>query len=251
MIRRLVVSTALTAITALVALPLSAQDKAPSKWADTIAAEIEKAEIAGDSAKLDAAVALASRVAVAYPNDGLILHYQGYALYRQGLLRQQHQDASPIFERAYDVLTKSLGERILPETHILLSSIDGQLIAKNPTRAMELGIASQSATNAALRGGPANPRVWLIRGQGAMFTPSEYGGGLDVAKEYLERAVELFASDAPKQGEPAWGKAEAYAWLGEVYQKKGDRTKAGEMYKKALDVSPNYRYATLLAATLK
>jgi tetratricopeptide (TPR) repeat protein len=248
MIHRLLPSSALVA---LIALPLSAQGNAPPKWADTLAAEIEKAEIAGDSAKLDAAVALASRVAIAYPNDGLILHYQGYALYRQALLWQQHQDATPIFQRAYEVLSKSLGNRILPETHILLSSIDGQLIAKDPTRAMELGIASQSSTNAALRSGPANPRVWLIRGQGAMFTPSEYGGGLDVAGDYLKRAVELFASDAPKPGEPAWGKAEALAWLGEVYQKKGDRTKAAELYKKALDVSPNYRYATLLAATLK
>ena len=248
MIRRLILSAGFTA---LAALRLQSQGNAPPKWADTIAAEIEKAEVAGDSAKLDAAVALASRVAIAYPNDGLILHYQGYALYRQGLLWQQHQDATPIFERAHEVLTKSLSNRILPETHILLSSIDGQLIAKDPGRAMELGMASQSSTNAALRNGPANPRVWLMRGQAAMFTPSEYGGGLDVAEEYLKRAIELFASDAPKPGEPAWGKAEAYAWLGEVYQKKGDRTKAAEMYKKALDVSPNYRYATLLAATLK
>jgi tetratricopeptide (TPR) repeat protein len=74
---------------------------------------------------------------------------------------------------------------------------------------------------------------------------------LDVAEEYLKRSVELFASDAPKAGEPAWGKAEAFAWLGQVYEKKGDKTKAAEMYKKAIDVSPNYRYAQLLAATLK
>ncbi len=248
MIRRFIAASGLIA---LATPPLSAQGNAPPKWADTIAAEIEKAEIASDSAGLAAAVALASRVAMAYPNDGLILHYQGYALYRQGLLWQQHQDATAIFERASEVLSKSLGNRILPETHILLSSIDGQLIAKDPTRAMELGIASQSSTNAALRNGPANPRVWLVRGQGAMFTPSEYGGGLDVAEEYLKRSIELFASDAPKPGEPAWGKAEACTWLGEVYQKKGDRTKAAEMYKKALDLSPNYQYARLLAATLK
>ena len=249
MIRRLILSTSLTA---LAALPLPAQGTiAPPKWADTIAAEIEKAQLASDSTRLAAAVALASRVAIAYPNDGLILHYQGYALYRQALFVAQSQDATPIFERAHDILSKSLNNRILPETHILMSSIDGQLIGRNPGRAMELGMQSQSSTNAALRSGPANPRVWLIRGQGAIFTPSEYGGGLDAAEEYLKRSVDLFATDSPKPGEPAWGKAEAFAWLGQVYEKKGDKTKAAEMYKKAIDASPNYRYAQRLAAALK
>jgi tetratricopeptide (TPR) repeat protein len=250
MIRRLILSTNLTV---LAALPLPAQvgGNAPPKWADTVATEIEKAQLANDSSRLAAAVALASRVAIAYPNDGLILHYQGYALYRQALFVQQTGDPAALFDRAHDILSKSLDRRILPETHILLSSIDGQLIGRNPGRAMELGMQSQASTNAAIRSGPANPRVWLIRGQGAMFTPPEYGGGLDVAEEYLKRSIEFFASDSPKSGEPAWGKAEAYAWLGQVYEKKGDKTKAAEMYKKALDVSPNYRYAMALASALK
>jgi tetratricopeptide (TPR) repeat protein len=248
MLRRLICSAGLTAL----AFPLAAQSgSAPPKWADTVSAAIEKAQLAGDTAGLAAAVALASRVAIAYPTDGLILHYQGYALYRQALLASQFGDATRTFERARDVLTKSLDYRVLPETHILLSAIDGQLIAKNPARAMELGMASQTSSNAAIRSGPANPRVWLIRGQGAMFTPSEYGGGLDVAKDFLERSIQYFASDAPKPGEPSWGRAEAYAWLGQVYEKQGDKTKAAELYKKALDVNPNYRYATVLSAALK
>jgi tetratricopeptide (TPR) repeat protein len=239
-------------LTSLAAVPLAAQQTiAPPKWADTVAAEIEKAQLANDSARIAAAVALASRVAIAYPNDGLILHYQGYALYRQALFVEQTGDPTPIFERAHGILSKSLDRRILPETHSLLSAIDGQMIGRNPGRAMELGMQSQSSTASALRSGPANPRVWLIRGQGAMFTPSEYGGGLDVAEEYLKHSVELFAADAPKPGEPAWGKAEAYAWLGQVYEKKGDKTKAAEMYRKAIDASPNYRYAQALAASLK
>ena len=224
---------------------------APPKWADTISTEIENAQITGDSARLAAAVALTSRVAIAYPKDALILHYQGYALYRQGLFRSRSADASPIFQEAYDALAKSIAIKPIPESHALMSSIDGQLIARSPMRAMELGMQSQSSANAALLGGPKNPRVWLLRGQGAIFTPPEYGGGLDIAEEYLKRSIELFASDTPKQGEPAWGKAEAFAWLGQVYEKKGDKAKAGEMYKKALDVSPNYGYAKFLSAALR
>ena len=224
---------------------------APAKWADTISTEIDNAQLTGDSAKLAAAVALASRVAIAYPKDALILHYQGYALYRQGLFRARNADASPVFQEAYDALAKSIAIKPIPESHALMSSIDGQLISRSPMRAMELGMQSQSSTNAALLSGPKNPRVWLLRGQGAIFTHPEYGGGLDVAEEYLKRSIELFATDAPKPGEPAWGKAEAFAWLGQVYEKKGDKAKAGEMYKKALEVSPNYGYAKFLSAALR
>jgi len=230
----------------------NAQGNAPAKWADTISAEIEKAQIAGDDTKLAAAVALAGRVATAYPTDGLMLHYQGYAIYRQGILKMgRGGDASAALEQARDILERSLKTRPLPETHVLLSSIDGQLIAKSPNRAMELGMASQASQTAALSLGPNNPRVWLLRGQGAIFTPPEYGGGLSAAEGQLKHAIELFAKDAPKRGEPSWGRAEAYAWLGQVYEKQGDKTKAASFYKQALDIAPNYGYARMLAGALK
>ena len=132
-----------------------------------------------------------------------------------------------------------------------MSAIDGQLIARDPSRGMELGIASQQSTTAALALGPTNPRVWLVRGQGSMFTPPEYGGGLKTAQEQLTRAVELFAKDAPKPGEPTWGKAEAYAWLGQVYEQLGDKVKAAEAYKTALSIAPDYGFAKGLAAALR
>lgn len=229
-----------------------AQANAPVKWADTLSSEIEKAQIAGDDAKLAAAVALASRVATAYPADGLILHYQGYALYRQAMLQLgRNADPSALLEQSRDILERSLKTRPLPETHMLLSSIDGQLIAKTPSRAMELGMTSSASQGAALSIGPKNPRVWLLRGQGAIFTPPEYGGGLPIAEEHLKHAIELFAKDAPKPGEPSWGKAEAYAWLGQVYERQGDKPKAAALYKQALDIAPNFAYAKILSSALK
>lgn len=247
--RVLLVAAAIVAVTSH---RVAAQDTAPSKWADTISAEIDRATLAGDAAKLDAAVALAARVAAAYPNDGLIQHYHGYALYRSGILQASNgANASAVFEQAATILERSLKTHPMPETHVLLSSIDGQLIAADPSRAMELGMASQASADAAISMGPSNPRVWLVRGQGAMFTPSEYGGGLDVAKSQLERAVQLFAKDAPKPGEPSWGKAEAYAWLGLVYERRGDKTRAASSYKQALAISPDYAYAKRLASALK
>jgi tetratricopeptide (TPR) repeat protein len=132
-----------------------------------------------------------------------------------------------------------------------MSSIDGQLIAKDPSRGMELGMAAQASTSAALTLGPTNPRVWLIRGQGAIYTPPEYGGGLDQAEQQLKRALEFFAKDAPKPGEPSWGKAEAHLWLGQVYEKKGNKAKAAEEYKAALAIAPDYAFAKMVSAALK
>jgi tetratricopeptide (TPR) repeat protein len=226
--------------------------QAPPKWGDTLNTEIERAQLSGDKAKIDAAVALASRVAAAYPNDGLILHYQGYALYRQAIVQTVNGgNGGALLVQSQAILERSLKNHPLPETQMLLASIDGQLIDKDPSRAMELGMDSQAASSAALTAGPNDPRVWLLRGQGAMFTPEEYGGGLSAAEDQLKHAVELFATDTPKAGEPNWGKAEAYLWLGQVYEKKGDKAKAAANYQRALELAPNYSYAKILAAGLK
>jgi tetratricopeptide (TPR) repeat protein len=247
------IRTRIVLAAALFVAGCSAQaQNAPAKWADTISTEIEKAQISGDPAKMGAARALAERVATAFPDDGLILHYHGFALYREAMaVMGRGGDPSASLERAYGIFEKSLKKRPLAETHVILSSIDGQLIAKDPSRAMELGMAAQASTSAALTAGPTNPRVWLIRGQGAIYTPPEYGGGLDQAEQMLKRSIEFFAKDAPKPGEPSWGKAVAHLWLGQVYEKQGNKAKAAEEYKAALAIAPDYMFAKTLAAALK
>jgi tetratricopeptide (TPR) repeat protein len=225
---------------------------APAKWPDTLRREIDKASLSGDPSQIAAARALADRVASAFPDDGLVLHYQAFAMYRQAVASGPvNAEGGALLERALVIFGRSLAKHPLAETHVLMSAIDGQLIGRDPSRAMELGIASQQSTTAALTMGPTNPRVWLVRGQGSIYTPPEYGGGLKPAQEQLTRAVELFAKDAPKPGEPNWGKAEAYAWLGQVYEQLGDKVKAAEAYKTALSIAPDYGFAKGLAAALK
>lgn len=225
---------------------------APPKWADTLRSEIDRASLTNDAAQLSAARALADRVASAFPDDGLILHYQAFVMYRQAIATSMsNADGGALLERARTIFERSLTKHPLAETHALISAIDGQMIARDPSRGMELGIASQQSMAAALTLGPTNPRVWLVRGQGAIYTPPEYGGGPKPAQEQLTRAIELFAKDAPKPGEPTWGKAEAYAWLGQAYEQLGDKAKAADAYKAALAIAPNYGFARGLAAALK
>lgn len=236
---------------AAAAAPANAQ-KAPSKWADTVAMELDRAVMSGDKAVMRNARALAERVATAFPEDGLILHYEGYALYREAtLLLQEKANAFPQLERAKSILEQSLETHPLPETHVIISSIDGQLIGADPSRAMELGIAAQAASGKAMMTGADNPRVWLIRGENAIYTPEEYGGGLSLAKDMLAKAITLFAKDAPKPGDPAWGKAEAHVWLGQVYSKMGDNAKAAAEYQTALSLAPSFKWAKELANAAK
>ena len=243
---------ACAAVLAIATTAAAPAQTAPAKWADTISSEIDKAYLSGDAAKMQAARALAERVAMAYPDDGLILHYEAFAIYREAApAMARGEDASSSLLRAQKILETSLKTKPLAESHALLSSIDGMLIGKDPSRGMELGMAAQGALTAALNLGPDNPRVWLIRGISAIYTPTEYGGGLDIAKQHLEHAVDLFAKDVPKPGEPSWGKAEAYVWLGQVYEKLNDKAKAAAAYKSALDIAPGFAWARALSAAVK
>jgi tetratricopeptide (TPR) repeat protein len=233
------------------AVPAAGQ-KAPAKWPDTLATEIDKAYLSGDSAKVAAARALAERVATAYPNDGLILHYEAFAVYREATLATGHgKDATAAYVRAKQLLEASLKTRPLAESNALLASIDGSLIAGDPSRAMELGMESQQRMGDALASSTSNPRVWLMRGINSLYTPAEYGGGVEPARQQLEHAVELFAKDAPKPGEPTWGRAEVHVWLGQVYEKANDKARAAAAYKAALDAAPGYSWARALSAALK
>ena len=101
-------------------------------------------------------------------------------------------------------------------------------------------LASQMSAAVAL--GPDNPRVWLLRGIGAMFTPSQFGGGISEAEKHLKKAAVLFESDNPVRPAPSWGKAEVYAWIGQVYQKQNKAADAVVAYNKALEIDPEMNW---------
>jgi tetratricopeptide (TPR) repeat protein len=220
--------------------------------ADSISAAIDRAYLSGDSARIHGARAEVERLATSFPNNGLLRHYLGFALYREATASARGgAKAASLLTRAKEALEESLKTYPLAETHALLASIDGQLIAGDPSRAMELGMASQVSMSAATRLGATNPRVWLLKGESAVFTPAEYGGGPTPTREHLMHAIELFGNDVPKPGEPRWGRAEVHIWLGQVYERLNDRSLAVAEYRKALEIAPDFNWAKALAAALK
>jgi tetratricopeptide (TPR) repeat protein len=153
-----------------------------------------------------------------------------------------HRGDTQTVEAAINALERSSAKKSIPETAALLARSLGALIAADPARGMELGMRTRELMGAALDEGPANPRVWLLSGISAMFTPPEYGGGIGPAEERMRRAIELFAKDRPVAPLPAWGHAEAYAWLGQMLQQQDNIAQARTAYNKALELEKDFSW---------
>lgn len=224
--------------------PVSAQLTGRDRWADSARIQIELANSRGDIQQLRASRALIERALTAFAGDPLLEHYAAYELYRESTLLMGRNGAKeavyrPLLEQADSLLEHSASRLQLPETYALRSAVLGQLIGSNPLRGMTLGPRSGKAMDRAMELGPNNPRVWLLSGIGAMFTPGMFGGGLDKAEEHLRKAVALFAADRPAAPLPAWGHAEAYIWLGQALHRKKQNEDARVAYAKALELEPD------------
>jgi tetratricopeptide (TPR) repeat protein len=216
-------------------------------WADSARGLIDAGVNTGRADALDPAIALLDRVLTEVPNDPVLLHYRGYALYRKAtLLQKQPREASAALDAANKSLEQSEKTLAWPETFALRAAVYGQMIgaSPNPIRAMRLGPKSDHEMALGVARGPSNPRVFLLRGVGAIFKPSMFGGGLDKAERDLKSALELFAADKPAPPAPSWGYAEAWAWLGQVYAKQNRLDDAHAAYDQALAIQPDYDWVT-------
>lgn len=221
------------------------QLEGPVLWADSARRAIETAYVEGDVDALVAARAIAERALARWPEDPLLLHYTGYAYYREATLRQGAggtDNVDALLDAAQESLEASAERHTLAETTALLSAVLGQKIGSNMIRGMTLGPRSGSLMDEAVRLGPENPRVWLMRGISAIFTPGMFGGGLDKAEDYLRQAIALFERDDPQPPAPAWGNGEAWLWLGQVFERRKDDVEALRAYRTALEIEPENQW---------
>ena len=214
----------------------------PSRWADSLAWEIDHALILGDYARLEAARVLAERAVAAFPQDAMILHQLATAVYRQASLSQDDGD---LLKRAEAVLERSAEMAPIPETYAMLAAVIGMQIGSSPIRGMTLGPKAQATMSRALELGPTNPRVWMAHGISALNTPRLFGGGTDRAIERLQKAVTYFEEEAGRDPTgPAWGHAEAYAWLGIAYTRDEQWDRAAAALDEALRLEPDFAWVS-------
>lgn len=222
---------------------LALQDLAPGELAGRLRAGVEEAVIAGDEEGLSEMVTLARRAVTAFPEHGLLHHYLGYTLYRLGTLRfdsDPNRALATLFE-SESALLRAIELGPIPESYALMSSVLGRQIVSDET-AMNLSMRARSQMDRALAAGPRNPRVKVLEGIRAFHTPSMYGGGYDIALDRFLAAAALFEEDEPAPPLPAWGHAEAYAWLGQTYAELKRPEEARAAYERALEIEPSYAW---------
>ncbi len=220
---------------------LAAQTLDPGELAERVRTGLEEAEITGDADALRQMVTLSRRAVTAFPEDALLNHFAGYALYSlAGRTMEADTDAShALLEEAESFLERSVEIEPIAESYALLASAIGMRI-DGPASAMTLGMRSGAAMSRARELGPDNPRVRLLEGMSAFHTPRMFGGGHEAALEHFLAAIELFAEDAPQPPLPAWGHVEAYAWLGQTHVALGQVEEARRAYERALELEPGY-----------
>jgi tetratricopeptide (TPR) repeat protein len=238
------------AIGLVVAPALGAQGlTGTAKWADSANREIEAANGAGDLARLDNISAVLDRVLTVTPNDPSLLYYRSLALWRTASINmgmKKNSEAKKMLDEADGLLDKANKKTPTAEALALHSSVLGQMIglSGNPLSGMTLGPKASGYLDRAKEMEPRNPRVWLISGMSAMFTPKMFGGGSDKAEKDLKKALELFASDNPTPPAPSWGRADVYVWLGQALQKEEKKEEARAAYQKALELQPGNQWVT-------
>ena len=211
------------------------------RWADSARMAIEAAFVRGRPEDVAEARRIAEHGLERFPNDALLRHYQGYGYFREGLLREG-ADARAVLEEAKDALERSLTQRELPESRAVLAAVFGNLIGSSVFRAVRFGRASASEMDRAVAVAPGNPRVWLLKGAGALYQPAIFGGGADKAEIALRKAIELFAGDHPAASMPAWGHAEVHGWLALALAKQGKLAEARAALAQGLAAEPGHSF---------
>ncbi|WP_185154348.1 lipopolysaccharide assembly protein LapB [Fulvivirga sp. M361] len=190
---------------------------------------------------------LVKRCETNYVNDSSLENLYQLALAQHGLLNASLIDQDEDLFDAYLETTKDNLEKLISSEHepgnsrALLSSIYGMEMSYSSWKGMFLGAKSSKNMEKALKIAPNSPMVWQIRGISKLFTPSMFGGDKQEALTALKKAIELYEGASPLP-QSNWRYIDAYAWLGQCYQKLEKTEEARSTYHKALVLEPDFNW---------
>lgn len=216
--------------------------------ADSVEKRIQTAYIDGDVSAANSATAFAERAASAHPDDPLLRHYHGYALFREATVRRhfgESENLETLLNQADQILERAAAsDHALPEDRAVRALVLLQKIGQNPKKAPTLGRQALGLLETAENSGPENPRVWFAKGVYLHGTPAAFGGGTERARKAFEKALSLFeAADGKRAGSgPEWGRAETLGYLGLTYAHEGSDEQARTYYQRALEVQPSFAW---------
>lgn len=206
------------------AAPLALAQTAPSStiYEKTMKEKITKLEASQDSAEMIGLANDFSRIATKESAQWLPNYYAALAVIQNGrmMMRTGKTDQlDEVAEEAQKYLDAS--QKLSPnnvENYILEKMIHSLKMVVNPReRFMTEGKLAATALAMAEKLDPENPRISLLKGEDAYYTPAQYGGSKTKGLELIKKAVQQFQSYQPASAlAPNWGLAEAQYFLSQA-----------------------------------
>lgn len=167
-----------------------------------------------------------------------LMYYQSMTSFKNGEL----EDSQKKLEKAMQYLDEIKAKD--SEAYSLLS-LEQIFNFQNVPRQEMMIYMTQISKNLemALKLDESNVRSNYVNGYYDFYTPTEYGGGKK-AEKYLLKAIN--GTNASSLYSPAWGKADAYHMLIQLYLKQGKKEQARQYYQTACALFPANTYITNL-----
>ena len=180
-------------------------------------------------------------------NTWIVYYYIAYTDYAISTTYMQNQDKDKIkkyTESAFDMINKSIETNPdFSDSYVLKMNLNFNRWMYEQDKMNEIIAATNEADEMAKKLDPDNPRYYLTQGASSYYTPEMFGGGVDKAIDYLNKALELFKTRTEKESYyPDFGKDMTYAYLSMCYIKRdkdGDKEKAKESLEKAIELNPD------------
>jgi hypothetical protein len=149
------------------------------------------------------------RVAQIEKEEWLPSYYVSFCYLMTGMFTEKKKEQEPFYSKADEWAQKC---ELIPgidsaEVLILKANIWQMQIGLKPMKlGQTLGPLSDKAVKDAEKISPNNPRVHLLKGQVAFYTPPMFGGDKDIAYQDFLKAKELFSTFKPASSiHPQWG----------------------------------------------
>ncbi len=177
---------------------------------------------------LDAAAAAAAKA----PNDAQAQYQAALAASYLAAVRIEKHDTKPARTAAAE---RGIGfaERAVAlkpdngEYYRILGALYGQAVT-DLMSGLRYGPKAKDAIAKAVEKSPRSSNVYVARGVGNLYLPSQVGGGAEVAIPDFRKAIELDAANA-----------EAWVYLGVALRMDKKEDEARKAFNKALEINPN------------
>ena len=185
---------------------------------------LETARDQQDRATLQKMVAEYSAAAAKTPNNA-------GAQYRLALAASYRKQGRQAAEQGIKAAEKAISLKPDAEYYRVLATLCGQAVT-DVLSGLSYGPRARDAVDRAVEKAPKSSSVYVARGVGSYYLPSQLGGGAKQAIADFQKAIELDARNA-----------EAYLWLALSLRKENRNAEARQAFAKSLELNPNRIWA--------